>query len=170
MRPVESQRALTLAEIRECLGMLLAYARSGSSSKCMTRRQIAFVAVVPVIVVGGMILFWKDRVTASPDSRVGVERPIDSGSREPIVVGGAAEKLLAIQTVRPATGPLNNLIRANGTVTYDETRLVDVNSKIEGWIRELDVNYTGQAVKRDQGLFRLYSPDLISTQTQLIAA
>ena len=49
-------------------------------------------------------------------------------------------------------------IRAVGMVRADETRLTDVNVKVDGWIRELSVDYTGQPVAKGQPLFSLVQP------------
>jgi RND family efflux transporter MFP subunit len=55
-------------------------------------------------------------------------------------------------------------------VRYDETKQADVNVKIEGWIRDLYVDYTGQPIQRGQPLFTLYSPDLLNTQNEYLLA
>jgi Cu(I)/Ag(I) efflux system membrane fusion protein/cobalt-zinc-cadmium efflux system membrane fusion protein len=61
-------------------------------------------------------------------------------------------------------------IRAAGTVTYDETRQAEVNTRIDGWIRELYADYTGRLVQRGEPLFTLYSPDLIAEQNDYLLA
>ena len=57
-----------------------------------------------------------------------------------------------------------------GNVTYDETRLVNVNPKIEGWVEELYVDFTGAPVRRGQPLLAVYSPMLVAAQEELILA
>ena len=42
--------------------------------------------------------------------------------------------------------------------------------KVEGWIRDLYVDYTGQAVRKGQPLFTLYSPDLLNTENEYLLA
>jgi Cu(I)/Ag(I) efflux system membrane fusion protein len=66
--------------------------------------------------------------------------------------------------------PLTKVIRTVGRVDYDERRLVDVNLKIEGWIKDLYVDYTGKWVQKGQPLFTLYSPKLVSTQEEYLLA
>ena len=61
-------------------------------------------------------------------------------------------------------------IRTVGSVTYDETRVSRVHSKIDGWVEKLYVNYTGKLVKKGQPLFTLYSPDLLATQQEYVLA
>ncbi|QNN21793.1 efflux RND transporter periplasmic adaptor subunit [Planctomycetales bacterium ZRK34] len=67
-------------------------------------------------------------------------------------------------------GPLIKTIRTVGTVDYDETRLVDVNIKVNGWIEKLHVNYLGDQVAKDQPLFELYSPELYAAQEEYLLA
>lgn len=73
--------------------------------------------------------------------------------------------------VSPVTsGPVVRTIRTVGTVAYDETRLRDVNIKIGGWIEKLYVDYMGQAVRKDEPLFELYSPELYAAQEEYLLA
>jgi Cu(I)/Ag(I) efflux system membrane fusion protein len=65
---------------------------------------------------------------------------------------------------------LRTEVRAVGKVTYDETRLADVNVKYRGWIGRLHVDEPGQAVRRGQPLFTLYSPELYSAQQEYLTA
>lgn len=66
--------------------------------------------------------------------------------------------------------PLERTIRTVGRVEIDERRLAHVNIKIEGWIDELYVNYTGEQVTRGQLLFTVYSPELVATQREYLLA
>jgi RND family efflux transporter MFP subunit len=61
-------------------------------------------------------------------------------------------------------------VRTTGLVRYDETRLSDINLRVEAWIRALDVDYTGQFVRKGQPLFTVYSPELLSTQQEYALA
>ncbi len=61
-------------------------------------------------------------------------------------------------------------IRAVGAVRYDEHRLAEINLKVEGFIRELYVDTTGQVVTRGAPLFSLYSPDVLNTENEYVLA
>lgn len=65
---------------------------------------------------------------------------------------------------------LTKVIRTVGHVTYDERRLHDVNSKVQGWIEKLYVDYTGKPVRRGDPLMAIYSPALFSTQQDYLLA
>lgn len=65
---------------------------------------------------------------------------------------------------------LERLIRTVGRAEIDERRLARVNIKLEGWIQDLGVNFTGEKVERGQLLFTLYSPELLATQREYLLA
>ncbi|MBI3592434.1 MAG: efflux RND transporter periplasmic adaptor subunit [Nitrospirae bacterium] len=70
----------------------------------------------------------------------------------------------AIASVRS----LKKIIRTVGRIEYDERRLSTVNTKIEGWIEKLYIDYTGRYVKRGEPLAEIYSPELIATQQEFL--
>lgn len=79
-------------------------------------------------------------------------------------------QLLGVRTARVARGALEHEIRAVGIVRYDETRLSDVNLKLDGWIEKLHVETTGQPVRRGQPLLEIYSPELLASQNEYLLA
>ena len=66
--------------------------------------------------------------------------------------------------------PLSRKIRAVGRVDYDETRMTDVNTKVDGWVEKLFVDYTGQVLKKGQPLLEIYSPELVAAQEEYLTA
>ncbi|HKW00008.1 MAG TPA: FixH family protein [Vicinamibacterales bacterium] len=72
--------------------------------------------------------------------------------------------------MKASRGELSQAIRTVGVVRSDETRVVDVNVKIEGWIRELTADYTGRFVRQGEPLLTLYSPDLLATEQEYVLA
>ena len=57
---------------------------------------------------------------------------------------------------------LDKTIRAAGRIEVDERRTYTIAPKFEGWVERLYVSATGQAVRKGQPLFEVYSPELIS--------
>jgi RND family efflux transporter MFP subunit len=80
------------------------------------------------------------------------------------------QQLIGVRTARVEQGAIDRTIRAVGLVRYDETRLSDVNLKLDGWVQKLHVDYTGQAIRRGQPLLDLYSPELLATQDEYLLA
>ena len=78
------------------------------------------------------------------------------------------QQLLGVKTVAASVKPLQKIIRTVGRIEYDERRLATVNTKIEGWIERLYVNYTGKYVKKGEPLAEIYSPELVATQQEFL--
>jgi multidrug efflux pump subunit AcrA (membrane-fusion protein) len=85
-------------------------------------------------------------------------------------VSPVIEQSIGVKTHPVVRRDLARIVRTVGLVSADEKRITRVHSKIHGWIEHLYVNYTGQAVKRGQPLLSLYSPELVSTQQELLLA
>jgi len=91
-------------------------------------------------------------------------------TRGEVVIDPRRQQLIGIRTATASREPLMSSIRAVGTVHYAETRLSEINLKLDGWIRELFVDYTGQPIAKGQPLFTLYSPDLLATENEYLLA
>jgi Cu(I)/Ag(I) efflux system membrane fusion protein/cobalt-zinc-cadmium efflux system membrane fusion protein len=61
-------------------------------------------------------------------------------------------------------------IRTVGNLTYNDGQTVWVNTKYEGWIEKVYVNYVGEPVEKGQRLFEIYSPQLVTTQKEYLQA
>jgi Cu(I)/Ag(I) efflux system membrane fusion protein len=77
---------------------------------------------------------------------------------------------IGVKTEEVKRRRLTRSIRTVGNVTYDETRLYNVNTKIMGWVENLYVDYTGKAVRRGDPLLDIYSPDLVNTEEEYLLA
>ena len=55
-------------------------------------------------------------------------------------------------------------IRSVGKVTFDETRVAHVHTRIDGWIERVYVDFTGDIVKQGEGLLTIYSPETLASQ------
>jgi len=87
-----------------------------------------------------------------------------------IKLSDAKRQLIGVRTVEAVTIPLTKVIRTVGIIEPDETRLAEVNMKIDGWIEDLYVDYTGQLVKKGQPLLSIYSQELLATQEEYLLA
>jgi Cu(I)/Ag(I) efflux system membrane fusion protein len=80
------------------------------------------------------------------------------------------QQLVGVRTGVVEKKPLVKTVRTVGVIAYDETKLSQVYSKVEGWIDKLYVNFTGKLVEKGQPLFTIYSPDLLATQQEYLLA
>jgi len=77
---------------------------------------------------------------------------------------------MGVRLGRVSKKPLIKNIRTIGYVTYDETKIFTVNTKFNGWIEKLYVDFVGDEIKEGQKLFDIYSPDLVSAQQEYLLA
>ena len=61
-------------------------------------------------------------------------------------------------------------IRAAARVTLDETKIVKVQTRLEGWIDRVFADFTGKYVKKGDPLATVYSPDALATQQEYLLA
>ncbi|MEW6602939.1 MAG: efflux RND transporter periplasmic adaptor subunit [Nitrospirota bacterium] len=78
------------------------------------------------------------------------------------------QQLIGVKIVAAAVKPMQKTIRTVGRVEYDERRLSTVNTKFEGWIEKLHIDYTGKYVKKGEPLAEIYSPELVATQQEFL--
>lgn len=77
---------------------------------------------------------------------------------------------IGLRTAVAEKKAMSRTIRAAGRVDYDEESLLRLHPKVEGWIRQLRIDKTGQAVKADDILLTIYSPKLVATQQEYLLA
>jgi Cu(I)/Ag(I) efflux system membrane fusion protein len=75
---------------------------------------------------------------------------------------------LGVKTEAAAVRQLTRAIRATGTIQPDESRQTIVTSRFDGWVEHLNVDKTGDIVKRGQVMLELVSPELQLAQQEYI--
>jgi multidrug efflux pump subunit AcrA (membrane-fusion protein) len=93
------------------------------------------------------------------------------------VVGGGGIQIdpglvqsMGVRMEPVARRDLARKVRTVGRIAYDERRVDHVHTKVQGWIEHLFVEYEGELVRRGQPLLEIYSPQLVSTQEELLLA
>lgn len=89
---------------------------------------------------------------------------------ETVMVSARKQQMMGVRTEKAKIVPLTHSIRTVALVGVDERRLVHVNIKLEGWVEKLYVQFTGEKVRKDQMLFEIYSPELVSSQEEYLLA
>ena len=95
------------------------------------------------------------------------------GEKEPtstVRIDPVTEQNMGVRLGRVEKKSLSKKIRTFGTITYDETGLYSVNTKFNGWIESLLVDFVGEKVEKGQPLFGIYSPDLLTAQQEYLIA
>ena len=127
------------------------------------------------VALGGTAYVYRGRFLSMRSSSAPAPATVPAVStndtpRAAVDIDARRQQLIGVRTVAVRRAPLSHTIRTVGVVKYDETRQADINVKVEGYIRELYVDYTGQPVRRGEPLFSLYSPELVSTQNEYLLA
>jgi Cu(I)/Ag(I) efflux system membrane fusion protein len=87
-----------------------------------------------------------------------------------IVFSEDALKLMEVQTTRVERKFVEAEIRMVGKVDYDESRVKEIAAWVPGRIDRLYVDFTGILVSKGDHMVYLYSPQLLSSQAELLQA
>jgi len=77
---------------------------------------------------------------------------------------------IGVRTALVRRGPISHDVRTIGQVEVAEDELSVVDLRFGGWVDHLYVDTTGEAVRRGQVLFDIYSPDLVAAQEEYLLA
>jgi Cu(I)/Ag(I) efflux system membrane fusion protein len=146
------------------------------------KRTVLFVALALVLLAVGAGIVLNRAKRAQPTMPATTSTP--AAAAPAVAVPGEAsvtprgsvsidprrQQLIGVRTVPAAKTTVTPAIRAAGSIRSAETKVTDINVKIDGWIRDLFVDYTGQPVTKGQPLFTLYSPDLLATENEYVLA
>ena len=128
------------------------------------------------------ILYWRapmdptftsDRPGRSP---MGMDLvPVYAGDGESLPPGTVRIDPGFVQSIGVRTEPIarRNIaqtIRTVGTLAHNDRQIAWVNTKYDGWIENVAVNYLGETVEAGQVLFDIYSPQLVTTQMEYLQA
>ena len=95
--------------------------------------------------------------------------PTTSPERVAIDVTSSTVRDLGIRIEEVRRESLTQAVRAVATVVPDESRISHVHARVAGWVEQLDVNTTGETVQAGQPLARVFSQELLSSQTEYLA-
>lgn len=134
------------------------------------KKRSFFITLIIVAVAIFIGIYYLSR--QSPPPNLQAPSPVTQETEEPPAVEISPEKqqLIGVKTDVVKVIPLKKTIRTVGRIEYDERKIFTVNTKIEGWIEQLHIDYTGRYVKKGEPLAEIYSPELIATQQELITA
>lgn len=104
-----------------------------------------------------------------------VKQAFEQTASAPKISAGASsanglEQGFAIRTNVVKETTLWKYIPTFGKVVADETKVVHIHPRASGWISHLSVRSNGESVKKGSLLYRLYSPEIVSAQQDLLLA
>jgi multidrug efflux pump subunit AcrA (membrane-fusion protein) len=125
------------------------------------------------------ILYWTDPMIPDYKAKGPGKSPMgmdlvpvyDEGVAEGTVkISPKTEQIIGLLAEKIEVRNISKTIRAAGTVTYDERKVANIQSKVSGWVEKLYVNFTGQKVSKGDHLLEIYSPDLVSSEEEFLLA
>jgi multidrug efflux pump subunit AcrA (membrane-fusion protein) len=137
-------------------------------------RWIALALVVAAgLLAAATVIRTRDR-GAAPDQSAGETMPPPAPPGAPargdVMLDLRRQQLIGVRTAPARRVSVSPEIRAVGIVRYDETRQAEINTRVDGWIRDLQADYTGKPIRRGEPLFTFYSPELVATQNEYVLA
>lgn len=92
------------------------------------------------------------------------------GDNRSIEIDPASRRVANIRTVAVKSVGVSREIRVIGRLSYDEGKLKTLAAYVDGRLDRLYADYTGVVVNEGDVLALLYSPELYTAQTELLAA
>lgn len=92
----------------------------------------------------------------------------DNGDGAGIRIAPETAQSLGVRTAVARLGTVEPAVEAVGYIDYDETRLVHVHVRTEGWVERLAARSLGQKIRQGELLFELYSPTLVNAQEEFL--
>ena len=141
----------------------------GAQSSRVSRATIAIVIVLALAAAALFAWFATRRpivttATLSSDAAAPVK------GAQPVMLTRDQAQRIGVTYTTAVLSALVTEVRTVAQVNYDETRVRVIAPKLDGWIDELFVNYTGQAVHSGDPLLSIYSPMLVAAQQELLLA
>lgn len=107
---------------------------------------------------------------SKPTVVAATKKPIADEARVTVKVPQSEQGKIGLKTAKAESSKLNFTIRTVGSISADQGREAHVHTRLNGWIERIFVDAIGKPVKKGEVLFELYSPDLVSTQEEYLAA
>jgi Cu(I)/Ag(I) efflux system membrane fusion protein len=87
-----------------------------------------------------------------------------------IRVSSERQQVIGVKFATVEAGGASRTIRTVGKVAVDETRVGHVHTRIEGWIENVFVDFTGDIVRKGQPMLTIYSPEMLASEEELLLA
>ena len=127
-------------------------------------------ALLAAVVAAAVVVAWWFTRTASLTAPPPRQGNAADTTGTPVMLTPESARRIGVTYALVERGSLAADVRTVGIVTYDETRVKTIAPKIDGYVEQLFVAFTGQSVAQDDPLLRIYSPMLVTAQEELLLA
>lgn len=123
-------------------------------------------ALTAVGLAGGVAFVYFSTPSTEPSQQAGRKKPAPPG---PITLELSESQVAALMIEKASTRAFPQEKQAVGSVDFNQNRLVSVFPPYQGRVISVSLN-VGDPVEKDQVLFTIDSPDLLTAESNLIAA
>lgn len=127
---------------------------------------VGFAAAVALAMAAVYLTTRNKAETTTPAAHVHGAPPANE-MQAVMLTAGEAQRI-GVTYASASLSPLAIDVRTVAQVTYDETRVKTIAPKLDGWVDQLYVNITGQAVRAGEPLLAIYSPMVVATEQELL--
>jgi RND family efflux transporter MFP subunit len=96
--------------------------------------------------------------------------PVGGQEEGTVEISPVTMQNIGVRTATVSVEPLQRTVRTTGRFQANERQRTAVAPKVGGWVEALHVDYEGARVRKGEPLFDLYSPQLVATQEEYLAA
>ncbi len=115
--------------------------------------------LITVFLTLGFLIFTAPPIAYGADSQLA-----------PIRITPERRQLIGLKFATVARRDVSDRLETTGSIETDERLQGYVQTRFAGWIEQVFANSTYQYVRRGQPLFTIYSPDLMSTESEYLLA
>ena len=143
----------------------------------------------PVQAPARKVLYWvdpmhpaykSDKPGIAPDCGMTLEpvyadsapaaQPADAQPPGTIRISPEKQQMIGVKFGTAEYTSVGETLHAVGKIAVDETRVVRVHPKVEGWIEHVDCDFMGAPVKKGDPLLTVYSPEMLASEKEYLLA
>jgi membrane fusion protein, copper/silver efflux system len=117
---------------------------------------------------GGMTKNASDSMGGMPMSSPSQKAESQKAESTEFMVPVERQQQIGVTYATVTKRPIELSIRSVGILESDSSKMFDYVARVDGYVQELKVNSPGQQVSQGEPLLTIYSPDLRSTEQELV--
>lgn len=143
------------------------------SHPSLARRALRVTSLAAIPVAALVVAWWMTRTppaapVAGAHNHAAAAAP--SSGASPVSLTDDQARRIGVTFAPVTANVLSHEVRTVGQVTVDETRVQTIAPKVDGWVEQLYVDFTGRRIERGEPLMRVYAPMLVTAQEELLLA
>ena len=137
------------------------------------RRLLPIVSSIGLVVAAAATTWYFTRgdpaATAAPQGHQHGAAPAGDSAR-PVWLSERDQQRIGVTFAAAEVVRLERTVRIVAQVTYDETQVVTMTTRVDGFVEKLYANFTGQVVSAGDPMLEFYSPMVAATAEELQVA